>query len=60
MIERVYNQTKKAIADVYVATDDERIHNAVLNFGGKSIMTSKLHQSGTDRCKEALLNIESL
>ena len=60
MIERVYNQTKKAIADVYVATDDDRIHNAVLNFGGKSIMTSKLHQSGTDRCKEALLNIESL
>lgn len=60
MIQRVYNQTKKAITDVYVATDDARIHEAVLTFGGKSVMTSKMHQSGTDRCKEALLKVEEL
>ena len=53
MIQRVYEQVKKSIQDVYVATDDERILEAVENFGGKAIMTSTNHRSGTDRCNEA-------
>lgn len=58
MIQRVYEQIKKTISDVYVATDDERILHAVENFGGKAIMTSTSHRSGTDRCNEAYSKIE--
>lgn len=54
MIERVYNQAKKILDYVYVATDDLKIETAVKNFGGNVVMTSTLHQSGTDRCAEAL------
>lgn len=54
MIERVYEQSLKAIEYVYVATDDKRIEQAVLEFGGKVIMTSKKHPSGTDRIAEAI------
>lgn len=55
MIERVYTQAKKAnLMDVIVATDDERIFNAVKDFGGNVIMTSASHQNGTERCAEAV------
>ena len=66
MIQWVYEECKKSLADeVYVATDDERIHRKVIAFGGKSIMTSECH-TGTDRILEAskglsfdiLLNIQ--
>ena len=53
VVERVYEQVKKAIDKVVVATDDERICDAVLSFGGEAIMTSSEHRSGTDRCAEA-------
>lgn len=53
MIQRVYEQVSKVLADVYVATDDQRIFDAVLAFGGRAIMTSNQHKSGTDRCYEA-------
>jgi 3-deoxy-manno-octulosonate cytidylyltransferase (CMP-KDO synthetase) len=53
MIQRVYEQSAKSLALVYVATDDNRIFDAVMNFGGKAIMTSADHLSGTDRCAEA-------
>jgi 3-deoxy-manno-octulosonate cytidylyltransferase (CMP-KDO synthetase) len=54
MIQRVYEQSvkTKGLAEVVVATDDERIAEEVTNFGGKYVMTSSLHQSGTDRCAE--------
>jgi 3-deoxy-manno-octulosonate cytidylyltransferase (CMP-KDO synthetase) len=54
MIERVYLQAKKsnALADVVVATDDQRIFDAVKAFKGEVILTSNKHQSGTDRCAE--------
>ena len=42
------------LSEVVVATDDERIKEHVEGFGGKVIMTSAEHQSGTDRCYEAL------
>lgn len=54
MIQRVYQQSKKSIKDVYVATDDKRIQETVLGFGGQVIMTSKKHTSGTDRLAEAI------
>ena len=49
MIQWVYENAKKALAEVYVATDDERIYRAVEAFGGKVVYTSPNHQSGTDR-----------
>ncbi|HTN69430.1 MAG TPA: 3-deoxy-manno-octulosonate cytidylyltransferase [Dysgonamonadaceae bacterium] len=58
MIQRVYEQVNKSIVDVYVATDDERIYKAVESFGGKVVMTSTEHRSGTDRCNEAYNKIE--
>jgi len=56
MIQRVYEQCIKtdALSEVIVATDDKRIFSHVESFGGKVIMTSLNHQSGTDRCNEVL------
>jgi len=54
MIQRVYDQASQILDSVWVATDDERIFNSVKGFGGKVIMTSPDHQSGTDRCAEAV------
>lgn len=59
MIQRVYEQVKKCVNRVFVATDDERIFNAVKAFGGDVVMTSESHKSGTDRCAEAYNNIGS-
>src|SRR5664280_1576985 len=58
MIQRVYDQASKILDMVYVATDDKRIFEAVQNFGGKAIMTSPNHLSGTDRCAEAVMKIK--
>lgn len=60
MVHHVYIQAKKVFSDVYVATDDDRIYNAVIEFGGKVVMTKRKHKSGTDRCSEAILKIEEL
>jgi len=57
MIQRVYEQAKKATEHVWVATDDMRIESAVIKFGGSCVMTSSLHSSGTDRIAEALDSI---
>jgi 3-deoxy-manno-octulosonate cytidylyltransferase (CMP-KDO synthetase) len=54
MVERVYEQALKSLTMVFVATDDERIFEAVRKFGGKAVMTSPEHFSGTDRCAEAV------
>jgi len=59
MIQRVYEQAQQVFEHCYVATDDERIYAAVKNFGGKAVMTAATHQSGTDRCAEAILRIEA-
>ena len=56
MIQRVYEQAMKAtsLSKVIVATDDERIFNHVKSFKGEVMMTSNVHQSGTDRCAEVI------
>jgi 3-deoxy-manno-octulosonate cytidylyltransferase (CMP-KDO synthetase) len=55
MIQRVYEQAKKATSldHVIVATDDQRIFEAVQAFGGEVVITSEKHESGTERCLEA-------
>ena len=57
VIQRVYEQVSGVLDDAYVATDDERIEAAVRAFGGKVVMTSVHHKSGTDRCYEAYTKI---
>ena len=57
MIQRVYEQVKGVLDDAYVATDDETIEEAVRDFGGKVVMTSVNHKSGTDRCYEAYCKV---
>lgn len=55
IIQHVYERclSSKLFAAVLVATDDKRIASAVKGLGGRVIMTSKRHQSGTDRVAEA-------
>lgn len=60
MIQRVYEQAKKSrlLHRVVVATDDKRIFDAVKGFGGKAVMTSRKHKSGTDRIGEAVKGLK--
>jgi len=54
LIQHVYERAlASGIKEVYVATDDKRIFDTVVNFGGRSIMTGH-HPSGTDRVAEAV------
>lgn len=53
VIQRVYEQAHSVLDEAVVATDDERILKAVEAFGGKAVMTSANHKSGTDRIQEA-------
>lgn len=61
MIQRVYESAVKSIylSEVIVATDDRRIFNCVMGFGGKAVMTSAKHKSGTDRICEAVNRIKA-
>ena len=54
MIQWVYENTVKELDDVVVATDHSDIEQAVLDFGGRVMMTSPDHLSGTDRCAEVI------
>ena len=54
MIQHVYERATQVFDNCYVATDDDRIANAIKMFGGNVVMTSTEHRSGTDRCREAL------
>lgn len=53
MIQHVWERTKAVFEEVAVATDDQRIADAVEAFGGRAVMTSSSHRSGTDRICEA-------
>lgn len=61
MIEWVYRQTVKSrlVHKTIVATDDDRISRAVINFGGEAVMTSTDNKTGTDRIAEAVRNINT-
>jgi 3-deoxy-manno-octulosonate cytidylyltransferase (CMP-KDO synthetase) len=59
VIQRVYEQVSSVLDEVYVATDDERIFQAVEGFGGRAVMTRADHKSGTDRIEEAAEKIGS-
>ena len=54
MIQHVYERSAQATIpqQVVVATDDEKVFQAVQQFGGKVVMTSSEHQTGTDRLAE--------
>ncbi len=57
MIQRVYERASHVLDTVVVATDDQRIYDAVVQFGGRVVMTSENHKTGTDRCYEALTKL---
>jgi 3-deoxy-manno-octulosonate cytidylyltransferase (CMP-KDO synthetase) len=61
MIQRVYEGAKKSqnLSRVIVATDDQRIYDEVVRFGGEVMMTSESHTNGTDRCAEVASKVES-
>lgn len=53
MIQWVYEKAASLFDHLLVATDDQRIYDTVVRFGGLAQMTSPEHKSGTDRCAEA-------
>ncbi|MCA1795542.1 MAG: 3-deoxy-manno-octulosonate cytidylyltransferase [Desulfobacteraceae bacterium] len=61
MIQRVYEQAQKSsvVTQTWVATDDQRIVQAVQAFGGNAVMTSDTCRSGTDRVAQTadILNL---
>ena len=59
VIQRVYEQVSSILDEVYVATDDKRIYDCVIGFGGRAVMTREDHKSGTDRIEEAVEKIQS-
>jgi 3-deoxy-manno-octulosonate cytidylyltransferase (CMP-KDO synthetase) len=61
MVQHVYERTKRSslVAEVIVATDDARIADVVRAFGGKVVMTSPDHRTGTERVAEVARGIEA-
>ena len=57
VIQHVYKKVAAVLEAAYVATDDERIYDAVKSFGGQVVMTRTDHKSGTDRIEEAIEKI---
>ncbi len=61
LIQWVYEQAKKTdyLGDVIVAADDQKIIDVVKNFGGKAVLTSKKHKSGSERIAEIAASLEA-
>src|SRR5690242_7642028 len=61
LIQHVYERAMEArrACEVIVATDDERIFDAVRSFGGRAVMTRSDHASGTDRIAEVAAHLDS-
>jgi 3-deoxy-D-manno-octulosonate cytidylyltransferase len=61
MVQHVYERARHAqlLADIIVATDDDRIRQAVENFGGRAVMTSPAHSTGTDRVAEIAHDVDA-
>lgn len=60
MVQWVYEGCKDSFDYIAVATDDQRIADAVKQFGGRCIMTSPDHRTGTERCLEAVQKLDQL
>jgi len=60
LIQHVYDRCRKAenVDKLVVATDDQRIYDTVIGFGGDVVMTSVDHPSGTDRIAQAVSGID--
>lgn len=60
VIQHVYERAQKARAldDLIIAVDDERVMKVVESFGGKAVFTSKSHSTGTDRLAEVVNAID--
>ena len=58
VIQWVYEQVSDACEETIIATDDERVFNHVISFGGKVMMTSPRHKCGTERCYEAYSKLQ--
>ncbi|MGN0186883.1 MAG: 3-deoxy-manno-octulosonate cytidylyltransferase, partial [Paludibacteraceae bacterium] len=58
MIQHVYERAAQVFDTVVVATDDDRIFQAVTQFGGRGVMTADTHRTGTDRCFEAYTKLD--
>ncbi len=59
ILERVFDKCKQVNnSDIYIATDSNKIYNHCSKFTKNIILTSKQHESGTDRIAEAIQNIE--
>ncbi len=61
LIQHVYEQVSRAdaVSEVIVATDDDRIFQAVHSFGGRAEMTRADHPSGTDRVAEIAQHLDA-
>lgn len=61
LVQHTLEQSSKAssVNDVLIATDDQRVVDACRSFGGRCVMTSEAHQSGTDRIAEAVAEIDA-
>lgn len=60
MIQRTHEGAAKAslLSELIVAADDERIIDVVRSFGGKAVITSASHRSGTERCAEVARGLD--
>ena len=61
LVQHTYERAAMAsrIDEVVIATDDQRVIDAVESFGGRAVMTSPDHRSGTDRVAEAARSIDA-
>lgn len=61
MVQHVYERALEVsnVHAVIIATDDERVAEAVRGFGGRSVMTSRDHLSGTDRLAEIMAHVDA-
>lgn len=60
MVQHIYERAKEAsvLDEVIIATDDERIKKVVDGFGGKAVLTSREHTSGTERLTEVVFDLD--
>jgi len=61
MIQMVYDGVRKArlVDRIIVATDDERIREAAKSFGAEAVLTSGVHDSGTERAAEVVQLVDN-